>query len=264
MFRPTSLLNPDESQPFSGTSAVSSDVHAISISFGAYAVDTVRLGRHFDVIGGLRLGSLRHRLQLAIADGGLRRNSAASTSSRAIAPRFVYKPMNYGSVYFEYGTSFNPSAETLALSAGTADLSPEKNRTYEVGTKWDLPSKRLSVDAAVFQTTKENARETSPTNPLLVVLAGTQRVNGFQVSVTGRITDQWQLLSSYAYLDGKVIGIAIFPGGDRRATRERSEKHVQRMDDLHPAVAFHQRAPARSLSTAAQRVRPCRSIQRPA
>jgi catecholate siderophore receptor len=206
----TSLLNPDESQPFSGTSAVSSDVHAISISFGAYAVDTVRLGRHFDVIGGLRFDRFDtdYNSQSPTAAPAHFSRVDQQPSYRAA---FVYKPTNYGSVYFEYGTSFNPSAETLALSAGTADLDPEKNRTYEVGTKWDLPSKRLSVNAAVFQTTKENARETSPTNPLLVVLAGTQRVNGFQVAVTGRLTNKWQLLSSYAYLDGKVTASQFFP-----------------------------------------------------
>ena len=47
--------------------------------------------------------------------------------------------------------------------------------------------------------------------PLLVVLAGNQRVNGFQIAVTGRITDRWQLLSSYAYLDGKVVSSEFFP-----------------------------------------------------
>ena len=177
---------------------------------------------------------------------------------------FVYKPVNYGSIYFDYGTSFNPSAETLALSAGTADLSPEKNRTYEVGTKWDLPSKRLSVDAAVFQTTKVNARETSPTNPLLVVLAGTQRVNGFQVAVTGRITESLATAFQLCLSRRQSGQLAIFPGGHRRATRERPEEHVQRVDDLQPARGASPPAPARNSSTAAPRAPPCRSIRRPA
>jgi catecholate siderophore receptor len=206
----TSLLNPDESQPFSGTSTVSSDVHAISISFGAYAVDTARLGRHFDLIGGVRWDRFDTDYQSQSPPAVLTRFSRVDEQPSYRAA-LVYMLLNYGSVYFEYGTSFNPSAETLALSAGTANLAPEKNKTYEVGTKWDLPSRRLSIDAAVFQTEKENARETSPTNPLLVVLAGDQRVRGFQVAVTGRLTSRWQLLSSYAYLNGKVISSEFFP-----------------------------------------------------
>src|SRR4029077_15470422 len=117
----------------------------------------------------------------------------------------------FGSIYFEYGTSFNPSAETLSLSAANANLPPEKNRTFEAGTKWDFPSRRLSVEAAVFRTTKLNAREPDPDNPLLNVLSGEQRVNGVQLSVTGRISDKWQVLSSFAYLDGKLISSQFFP-----------------------------------------------------
>jgi catecholate siderophore receptor len=206
----TSLLDPDEGQPFTGTSAVSSDVHAMAISFGAYAVDTLKFGRHVDVIGGVRWDRFDtdYNSQSPTAAPAQFSRVDQQPSYRAA---LVYKPVQYGSIYFDYGTSFNPSAETLALSAGTADLAPEKNRTYELGSKWDMPSKRLSIDGSIFETDKVNARETSPTNPLLVVLAGNQRVRGAQVGVTGRITDRWQILSSYAYLDGKVVSSQFFP-----------------------------------------------------
>ena len=90
----------------------------------------------------------------------------------------VYKPVSIGSIYFDAGTSFNPSAESLSLSASTANLPPEKNRTYELGSKWDLNGGRLSLARRLFRTEKLNAREPDPTNPLLNVLAGTQRVDG--------------------------------------------------------------------------------------
>jgi hypothetical protein len=57
---------------------------------------------------------------------------------------------------------------------------------------------------------KLNAREPDPDNPLLNVLSGEQRVNGIQLSVTGRITDRWQVLSSYAYLDGKLASSQFY------------------------------------------------------
>jgi catecholate siderophore receptor len=98
------------------------------------------------------------------------------------------------------------------LSASTASLPPEKNRTFEAGTKWDLPNRRLSLKAAVFQTTKLNAREPDPTNPLLNVLAGTQRVNGIQAEVHTRLTSRWDLLASYANLDAKLISSQYYPG----------------------------------------------------
>jgi catecholate siderophore receptor len=206
----TSLLDPDENQQFVGNPVVTSDVHTIAISFGAYAVDTLKFGRHLDVIGGIRWDHFDTNYNSVSPTAGAAqflRVDAKPTYRAAV----VYKPVGFGSIYFDYGTSFNPSAETLSLSAGTANLPPEDNTTYEVGTKWDFPSKRLSVNGSVFRTTKENARETSPTDPLNVVLAGTQRVNGVQLAVTGRITDRWQVLSSYAYLDGKVVNSQFFP-----------------------------------------------------
>jgi catecholate siderophore receptor len=104
-----------------------------------------------------------------------------------------------------YGTSFNPSAESLSLATNTADLAPEKNETYELGTKWDVLHERLSLNAAVFQIEKLNARVTDPNNSLFNILGGDQRVRGFEVGASGRITDAWQIYAGYAYLDTKVV-----------------------------------------------------------
>ena len=121
----------------------------------------------------------------------------------------VYKPVAGASIYFDYGTSFNPSAETLALTVATQNAPPEANRTFEVGTKWDLYSRKLSLRAAAFRTDKTNARET--VNATTVVLSGSQRVNGFQVQANGYLTSRWEILASYAYLDGFVTRSLVFP-----------------------------------------------------
>jgi catecholate siderophore receptor len=123
----------------------------------------------------------------------------------------VYKPLSVGSVYFSYGTSFNPSAETLALSAANANLPPEDNETFEFGTKWELLQERLTLRAAVFRTEKSNAREPDPNNPLLNVLAGKQRVDGVEFEAGGKLTEKWNISAGYAYLDGTVIESKAFP-----------------------------------------------------
>jgi catecholate siderophore receptor len=123
----------------------------------------------------------------------------------------VYKPAPSGSIYFDYGTSFNPSAESLSLSSNNVDTPPEQNKTYEIGTKWDLYSRKISLRAALFRTDKTNAREPDPNNPALNVLAGSQRVNGVSLEASGRLTDRWQLLTSYAFLDSKVVSSKFYP-----------------------------------------------------
>ncbi len=204
----TSLLNPNPDDAFAGTATITSIVHTTAFTTAAYILDTMKLGKHWDLTGGLRWDRLDTDYSQSVAPASAFTRVDEMPSWRAAV---VYKPVSIGSIYFDAGTSFNPSAESLSLSASTASLPPEKNRTYEFGTKWDFPDNRLSLRAAAFQTTKLNAREPDPTNSLLNVLAGTQRVNGAQIEVRARLTSRWDLLGSYANLYGRVISSNYYP-----------------------------------------------------
>jgi catecholate siderophore receptor len=129
----------------------------------------------------------------------------------------VYKPASNGSFYFAHGTSFDPSAESLSqltsgrsLGTQNALLPPEKNRSFEVGTKWKFWNERLESSAALFRLEKVNARIPSDV-PGVNILGGSQRVDGFEVSVSGAITDEWHARLGYAYLDSHTTATA--PGG---------------------------------------------------
>ena len=204
----TSLMTPNPAQAFAGTPTVSSRVDASAVSVGVYALDTISLGERIDVMGGTRWDRFDADVRQSV---GVPTAFARVDSQVSWRGALVYKPAASGSVYFDYGTSFNPSAESLALTAATVSLPPESNRTAEVGTKWDLSSGRLSLRAAVFQTEKLNAREPDPNNSLLNVLSGTQRVNGFEAETNGRITDRWRLMASYAWLDSALVKSVAFP-----------------------------------------------------
>jgi catecholate siderophore receptor len=204
----TSLLNPDTTQPFTGIAAPSSQVTTTSLSASAYALDSIELGRKWILSGGIRWDRFDSDYHQYVAPASaLARVDNMPTWRAAI----VYKPVPIGTFYVDAGTSFNPSAEALSLSAATANLPPEKNRTYEAGTKWDLNSGRLSLRSALFDTEKTNAREPDPNNVLLNVLAGTQRVRGVQVEARGHLMQRWELLSSYSYLDSRVVNSKYYP-----------------------------------------------------
>jgi catecholate siderophore receptor len=217
----TSLLRPDTNQIFSGTSTASSRVNTIATSVAAYLLDTLKLGEKWELIGGVRWDRFDADYSQSVAPASAFHRVDNMTSWRGAV---VYKPLEQGSVYFDYGTSFNPSAESLSLSAGTANAAPEKNTTYELGSKWDLYTKKLSLRASLFRTEKTNARETDPTNALLVVLSGNQRVSGFEAEVTGLLTDRWQMLASYALLDNELVSSKFFPAaiGSRLANVPRN------------------------------------------
>jgi catecholate siderophore receptor len=117
----------------------------------------------------------------------------------------VVKPSDTQRYYFSYGTSFDPSAEALSLTAATANLKPVKSSTYEVGAKLDWLGGLLTTTAAAFRTEVDNAQINDPARPTVVILAGNQRVDGLEFTAEGHITPDWEVLAGYTYLDAKTV-----------------------------------------------------------
>jgi catecholate siderophore receptor len=216
---PTNLANPTPADVFSGTGYISSITHTKSKSAGVFFVDTVHLGRLFELSGGVRwdyFDTLFNLYAPPTSVVGAALTAAIPPISQTVhqpsyRAAFVFKPTPHGSVYFDYGTSFNPSAETLSLSVATSVLPPEENETYEAGAKYSFLGDRLMLDGAWFRTTQLNARETSPTNSNLIVEAGNQLVRGVQMSAVGKLPDGTDLVLGYAYLDSAVTASQFFP-----------------------------------------------------
>ena len=119
-----------------------------------------------------------------------------------------FKPADNGRIYLAYGTAFNPSAEFLVttgsgVDAATAALAPEKNRSLELGTKWDVMDRRLALTGALFQVNKTNVREQMADGSYL--LAGEQRVRGMEFGAAGRITPQWDVFANYTFMSSKTL-----------------------------------------------------------
>jgi catecholate siderophore receptor len=204
----TSLLAPDDTHEFAGVATLNTDVHARSNSVSMYAIDTAKLGPHWELNGSFRLDRFNSHYTQAVPPAAAFNRLDYLPSWRGAV---VYKPVVPVSLYVSAGNSFNPSAESLSLSASTANLPPEENRTYEVGAKWDLAKPGLSLRAALFQTDKLNAREPDPNNSLLNVLAGRQRVRGFQTELKGHLSAKWDAQASYAYLDATLRSSNFYP-----------------------------------------------------
>jgi catecholate siderophore receptor len=117
----TSLINP--SPPVGGppSFSISTIAAAVVNDAGVYAVDTANLGQHFDVIFGWRWDRYESTFrQSGTTNVNARRNEDLPSYRAAL----VFKPTSYGSIYVDYGTSFDPSAEALSLSAATASVAP--------------------------------------------------------------------------------------------------------------------------------------------
>jgi len=213
----TPLLDPNENQVFAATSTYPRyKTHLSANSVAPFVIDTAKLDR-WEATVGVRWD----RFDVDYNDI----NYSATVPGRVVKTDHIphtdemfsyraalsYKVAANGNFYLSFGTSFNPSAEDLSLisssrsfSLNNAQLDPEKNRTYELGTKWALFQERLNVSAAIFRLEKENARVPDPSNLLVNILAGSQRVDGGEVRAEGRLTANWQIVGGYTYLDSKV------------------------------------------------------------
>ncbi len=200
-YTPTSLLSPTQ-MPFNLSAVPSTATSTVVNNFGVFGVDTISIGKHLDIMGGLRFDEFDSDFKQTYPTYlNLDRDDGLPSYSAAV----VYKPVSNASIYFHYGTSFDPSAESLSLSAATAAVAPEKTKTYEVGGKWDVFGGGLSLTGSIYQLQMSNVRETDPNNSTLDILAGNYRVRGFQVGAAGHISERWEFFGGYSYNDGEVV-----------------------------------------------------------
>jgi catecholate siderophore receptor len=197
---PTPLLDPNPNEAFPGRqTTVTSRPVTKTDTVGVSLTDTIDLGTHWELVGGARFDNFSAKYDEPITNAHFNHTDNIASPRAAL----VYKPSENQSFYFSYGTSYDPSAENLSLSARTADLGPEKDRTLEVGGKVVVLNGLLSLTAAAFNTEMTNARVGDPTNASLQILAGAQRVNGIELGASGRLTPNWEVIAGYTYLDAR-------------------------------------------------------------
>ena len=168
-----------------------------------YAFDTMKLGEKWNLSGGLRFDHV-------VADYVTGTNDLSRTDDLlSWRAALGFKPVEFGTIYFGCGTSFNPSIEAgntgLSLATNNVALDPEESRTFELGSKWDFFDERLSLSAALFRTEKANARTPglNPGDPQLV-LDGKQVVQGVEFQVAGSITEDLRIFAGYTYMKSEI------------------------------------------------------------
>jgi catecholate siderophore receptor len=205
---PTDLFDPDPARPWEGTidDLPGEVVRARADTVAAYVFDTAHLSEQFLITGGLRWEQNKSEFhpapsQTTLAD--IERKDTYLTWRAGM----TYKPVHNLSLYVGAGTSVNLSIENLTQtnpSEAQGALEPERSRTYEIGAKWDGFGGKLLLTTALFRTDKTNARTPGLPGEPDLVLDGKQRVDGFEIGATGRITEDWQVIGSYTYLDSEV------------------------------------------------------------
>ncbi|WP_222613692.1 catecholate siderophore receptor Fiu [Undibacterium seohonense] len=123
----------------------------------------------------------------------------------------VYKVAKNGRLYGVYATSLTPpGSSNFSLSSAANNVNgpladPQKTTNLELGTKWDLLDKSLSLTAAFYRTdsTNEIVQVDSVTNAFAQF--GKRRVEGFEIGVVGQINPDWQVTAGAATMKTKVL-----------------------------------------------------------
>jgi catecholate siderophore receptor len=214
----TSLLSPNPDQPFAGIATPKTIASFTADTQAVYATDTLTFDDRWEFTAAARLD----RFDAAYSN---RVPTVTSFNHVDLRPSWrgalVYKATDDLSLYGTYGTSFDPSAEGLSLSASTADLSPERSHTIEAGVKWDFKD-RVLFSAALFRTLMVNLREPSPADTSVTILAGNARSEGVELEAQGHVTDRWLVLAGYTYLNASVISS---PDADVGARLQNTPRH---------------------------------------
>jgi catecholate siderophore receptor len=190
----------------------------------AYIFDTVKFGESWQVNAGVRFDHYKTDFSSLVACGGRGAPVCGRLPTGSIVPGvdasksdnlknyklgILYKPAANGSIYANFAQSQEPpGGNTLTLSSATnsadnPNFDPQKAKTAELGTKWDLLGEKLLVTAALYRTTVTNELVQDPTD-LLYYQIGKKRVSGVEISAVGKFTDDWAVSAGFTTMNAKV------------------------------------------------------------
>ncbi|WP_050463792.1 TonB-dependent receptor [Herbaspirillum autotrophicum] len=228
----TSLYNPNANDPWRGSIVTSPlSTKTVTNTKSIYGIDTMELTKDLFLNLGLRYDSYSttastptYTAIVPTTVNGVSRPAGSTIQGTSLGNNasfwnysagLVYKLTPEGSIYASYSTASSPPGASTGdggdnISAANQALPPERTRTMEIGTKWDLFDKQLSLTAAVFKIQKNNARVSIDANTQAV--AGKQEVEGFELGVAGNLTKKWTVFGGYSHMNSKLVDNGSYNG----------------------------------------------------
>ncbi len=231
------ISNPTVSVPITfRQSATDADNHSRATSLAFYGQSQVVLSRQWQAVVGARYEHFDVDFYNARTD------EALSRTDDLVSPRaaLLFKPVEAVTFYSSYSVSALPSSgdQFSSLTVTTETLKPEKFKNYEIGAKWDILD-RLSVASAVYRLDRTNTTAPDPSDPTRLVQTGSQRTRGFELSVTGAVIPEWQIIGGYAHQDATITSrTAAAPEGARVPLVPRNTASLWNRYQLTPALGF--------------------------
>lgn len=114
----------------------------------------------------------------------------------------VFDLDDYHSLYASYSQVFKPQTD---YDASGDFIEPREGDQYEAGVKGSYMGGDLNARISAFRLYDKNRAATpADTGVSYVEAVGKMRIQGAEFEVTGSITDQWDIIAGYTYLDTEV------------------------------------------------------------
>lgn len=191
-----------------------------------YLIETANFNDFIILNGGVRYDDYKVNVNTGNATTGIGSSNSVGTEAVNYNLGLTIKPVKELSIYAAMATSTSPIGaefDSGALSYGglptTGNLGnvnalpAEKNTAYEVGAKYEMFGGKLLATAAYFETYKDNAREQIGT---LWYASGKYKVNGFDLGLAGKITDDWSIFAGATFFESEVEKSQIAANRGRR------------------------------------------------
>ncbi|QDD89919.1 TonB-dependent siderophore receptor [Pseudomonas oryzihabitans] len=221
------LVDPVLGQPRPALTRTPTHDHETLKSWAAFVQDQLAVTDRLKLLGGVRLERFEHDYDNFVAGG-----QSWSNDDTAVTPRLgaSYDLTPELALYSSASKSFKPNTGAARQGGG---FDPEEGKAYELGLKWAALGGRLSVDAAIFHTVKENVLTLDPVDPNFSVAAGEVRSRGFELNVAGDLTRNWRILGGYAYTDAEVTKDNSLPSGTRLTNIPRNAVNLLNVYEFH-------------------------------
>jgi catecholate siderophore receptor len=182
-------------------------------SQAVYFQDLLQVAPQWKLLGGLRWDRFEGDYNTPATSTAAATHRARTDSLWSRRFGVLFQPSATQSYHFSYGTSFNTSGDTYQYDALGENTPPEASRNIELGAKIDWADGRFTSRFALFRAEKYNERnrDSETVNATNYVLSGKRHASGFEIDLAGRITPEWEIFGSYAYIPNAKIDKA--PGG---------------------------------------------------
>lgn len=194
-------------------------------TFGLYTQAEVWIDEKLKLLGGLRYEDVEF-------EAGRFGNSSEQDDDN-ISPRVaaLYRLSLDTSVYASYSESFQQLSGSNDLGE---PFEPTEAEQWEAGVKQEFFDGGLLATLSAFTITQENlaVEDPDPNSRVGQAQIGEAETQGFELEVTGQVSDRLRVISGYSYLDNEIKNDPLGNEGNRRANVPRHKASAFAMYDV--------------------------------